>query len=113
MEVFLRKLPPHLTDQSLRTQLETFTQSLGITDWSCQKPRGKPFGNITFLRPLDGERFLQQYGGKTLGNGQRTSPLVILGSLVQCQLSTKVPDPFLLKSLEKAVDDRILDEAKR
>jgi hypothetical protein len=113
MEVFLRKLPPHLTDQSLHTQLETYAQGLGIKDWSCHKPRAKPFGNITFLHLDDAHRFLHLYGGTTRGKGQPVSRLVILGSQVQCQPSRGVPDPFLLKSLKKSADDRNVVQAKK
>ncbi|KAK7177991.1 RNA-dependent RNA polymerase [Paraphaeosphaeria sporulosa] len=112
MEVFLRNLPPHLTDQALQTQLEQFIGPLGFADWSCQKPRNKPFGNITFLHPNDGQRFLQHYGRQLLGRGQAVARLVILGSEVQCSVSTRMLDPFLLKSLRKSADGRKAMQAR-
>lgn len=113
MEVFLRNLPPHLTDTALETQLEGFTLPIGLEDWACQKPRNKPFGNITFLFPRDGQKFLQYYSGQSLARGQAFNRLIILGSNVQCSVSKRDPDPFLLRSLQKSAVDRKTIEAKR
>jgi hypothetical protein len=99
MEVFLQNLPPDLTDRALQKQLTQFLEVLGILDWTCQKPRKKPFGNITFLHPKDGERFLAIYSGR--------NRLVIFGSQVKCSPSRRgKPDPFLLRNLTKSADDR-------
>lgn len=111
MEVFLPHLPAHLTDQGLKAQLAHFTKALDIHDWTCQKPRKKPFGSITFLNPKDGQRFLQQYGQPFQGPSYNRDPhdkarLVILNSEVHCRRSNRAPDPFCLKSLSKSAEDR-------
>lgn len=61
MEVYLQNLPSDLTDQGLKDQISRFTKALSIQDWSCQKPRKKTFGFLTFLNPRDGEHFLKQH----------------------------------------------------
>src|SRR4051812_5438237 len=107
MDVFLPKLPAHLTDQVLHTQLAGFTEALNIQDWSCQKPRRKPFGNITFLHLQDGERFLQRHERRSfLGMPRSEVPLVIFGAEVLCRRSNREPDPFLLKTMTKSAKDR-------
>ena len=104
MEVYLQNLPSHLTDQGLKDQLSRFTKTLSIQDWSCQKPRKRPFGFLTFLHPRDGERFLKQYQP---GTRQSASLLVLSGQRIQCKRSKKIPDEFLLKSMIKTAEDRL------
>lgn len=110
MEVFLHNLPPQLTDQSLKIQLGRFIDALNIRDWSCQKPRKKHFGFLTFLHVKDGELFLHYHRQPPNWHpGSKKAPyqpLSILGRDVSCSASKKSPEPFLLKSLEKAADDR-------
>lgn len=107
MDVFLQNLPADLTDQGLRGQLVRFIQALNIHDWSCQKPRTKPFGFITFLHPQDGERFLLHHGQT---RSQRKSKsgmgLEILGTKIYCECSNRDPDQYLLKTLTKSAEDR-------
>ena len=111
MECFMRNLPPDLTDQSLRTQLNPFVQALNLSDWACNTPRGKKWGTITFLREVDGQKFLRQHSevsvpGFTMKGHQKSrSRLAILGLNVYCAASERPPDPFLLKSLEKKSED--------
>ncbi|KAF2115325.1 RNA dependent RNA polymerase-domain-containing protein [Lophiotrema nucula] len=112
MEVFMGNLPRHLTDQGLKTQLVPFTKALNILDWSCQKPRKKTFGSITFLHARDGEQFLRHHEQEPTGRlnragqPQHKARLQILNTPVFCKPNTRALDPFLLKSLEKAAEDR-------
>jgi hypothetical protein len=107
MEVFLTGLPPDLTDRSLQSQLTPYLETVNIRDWSCQKPRKKPFGNITFLRADDGQRFLQRYERPSFPGAKRyATGLVIFGSRVTCKLSNRLPDTFLLRSLTKSAAER-------
>lgn len=109
----MRNLPRDLTDQSLQGQLNPLlAQTLNITDWICQKPRGKPYGTITFLRKPDGERFLRQHseinvpGLTRNGHPRSRSRLIILGISVYCTQSKNIPDPFLLRSMAKTIEDK-------
>lgn len=39
MEVFLRQLPPNLSEDGLRLQLKPFMARLSIVDYLCEKPK--------------------------------------------------------------------------
>jgi hypothetical protein len=112
MEVYLPGLPQDLSDQGLKEQLSRYTKALTIQDWSCQKPRKRDFGFITFLHAKDGERFLTRHqhrpdsGIDVAGETKIKVRLDILGHTVNCKRSTKSPDGFLLKSLAKSAEDR-------
>ncbi|RYP29813.1 hypothetical protein DL767_006554 [Monosporascus sp. MG133] len=114
----MRNLPKDLTDNGLRIQLQPLIRDLKIRDWTwaCQKPRGKGYGTVTFLRHADGEKFLRQHSEISLPgftrNGQQRSRsrLTILGTYVYCSQSQKVPDTFLLKSLADNAEDRKLQD---
>ncbi|RYP58236.1 hypothetical protein DL771_011301 [Monosporascus sp. 5C6A] len=116
MECHMRNLPNDLTDHSLRGQLQPLIRALNISDWTCQKSRGKGYGNVTFLRYADGEKFLRQHSeislpGLTRNGQQRSrSRLTILGRHVYCSQSNKPPDAFLLKSLADFAEDRKLQD---
>jgi hypothetical protein len=113
MEVYLQNLPPDLTDQALKEQLSRFTKALSIQEWSCQKPRKRPFGFMTFLHHKDGERFLKHHqqrpdsGTDIAGIARSTARLIISGHNVGCKRSNKAPDIFLLKSMVKSAEDRL------
>ncbi|RYP80945.1 hypothetical protein DL769_002223 [Monosporascus sp. CRB-8-3] len=116
MECQLRNLPKDLTDHSLRVQLQPLIRALNLTDWTCQKPRGKGYGTVTFLHHADGEKFLRQHSEISLPgftrNGQQRSRsrLTILGKYVYCSQSNRLPDAFLLKSLADSAEDRKLQD---
>ncbi|RYP64420.1 hypothetical protein DL770_009205 [Monosporascus sp. CRB-9-2] len=120
MECRMRNLPKDLTDRGLRRELQPWIRALNITDWTCEKPRGKGYGTVTFLRPADGEKFLRQHSEEILPglftrNGQQRSRsrLTILGTHVYCSQGQKVPDVYLLKSLADIAEDRKLQEDKK
>ncbi|RYP16074.1 hypothetical protein DL765_005332 [Monosporascus sp. GIB2] len=116
MECYMKNLPVDLTDNSLRAQLQPLIRRLNITDWTCQKPRGKRYGSVTFLHHADGEKFLRQHseisvpGFTRKGQPRSRSRLTILGTHVYCSQSKKDPDAFLLKSLADSAEDRKLQE---
>ncbi|KAI0095603.1 RdRP-domain-containing protein [Daldinia grandis] len=102
MEVFMLDLPHRLNDQSLKTQLTPIiTDRLRITDWTCKKAPGKPFGTVTFLYKEHGDIFLQVHGV----GPQRRGKLKILNSWVRCQISKHTPDQFLLRAMIKTAED--------
>ncbi|RYP53397.1 hypothetical protein DL768_001642 [Monosporascus sp. mg162] len=84
--------------------------------WTCQKPRNKGYGTVTFLRQADGEKFLRQHSETSLpgftrkGQQRSRSRLTILGTHVYCSQSQKHPDPFLLRSLADSAEDRKLQD---
>jgi RNA dependent RNA polymerase len=103
MEVFMRNLPRDLTEDGLQTQLEPFMTRLGIVDYLCEKPRRKPFGNVTFLHRRDGQNFLNVHGQD---RPSLKSKLQLMGTQVLCTLSNRPPQDFALKSLQHTVEQR-------
>ncbi|KAH7312571.1 RNA dependent RNA polymerase-domain-containing protein [Stachybotrys elegans] len=100
MDVFLRNVPPHLTDQRLRENLDPYIKDIGVEHWTCQKPRKKDFGTVTFLHERDGQMFLQIYGARG------SHRLSILNSRVLCQKSKEPLDTFRLASLKKEAEEQ-------
>ncbi|KAF2748788.1 RdRP-domain-containing protein [Sporormia fimetaria CBS 119925] len=105
MDVFLQNVPPHLSEHALRKQLDPYLKNLNIQDWHCHKPKGRNFGNITFLSPQQAEQFLQCFATFT--------PLLIFKTIVKCKRNNRgAPDPFLLRSLTKAAADREIERSQ-
>jgi hypothetical protein len=107
----MRNMPPDLTDHGLEDHLAPLMEALYINDWSCQKPRKKAFGSVTFLLYTDGQRFLQQHGEQAIPTTMFSKPLskarlMIMGKHVYCSLSKKAADPFLLKCLVRSAEQR-------
>lgn len=108
----MRNLPNQLTVQSLQSQLSPWIKALNITEWSCDKPRGKSYGTVTFLSQTDGEKFLRQHsetivpGAMRKGRPATQSRLKILGTPVYCNQSKNKPDPLMLKSMQKTREDK-------
>ncbi|KAI0133352.1 RdRP-domain-containing protein [Hypoxylon sp. NC0597] len=103
LEVYIPDLPRGLTEHGLNTNLTPIiTGRLGITEWVCQKHGQKTFGTVTFLHRKQGEKFLTQ------------PRFFLLGQWVTCRKSRNNPDPFLLKSMRKTVEDlQVQDEEEQ
>ncbi|KAJ0413452.1 RNA dependent RNA polymerase-domain-containing protein [Aspergillus carlsbadensis] len=107
MEVFLHNLPIDLTEHGLKQQLSEFMTALGIDDYSCDKPRKKRFGNITFLNIPDGIKFLATHGETFLqGQTRPVSNLRLLGTPVFCKVSKREPLDYALKNLAHNANER-------
>ncbi|KAI8949918.1 RNA dependent RNA polymerase-domain-containing protein [Xylaria longipes] len=110
--VFMRGVPSELTDQSLRAQLSPHLEQLHIKDWACDKPRGKPFGILTFLHRKEGQTFLNKHGQQPLPGGflgvrpRMRAHLTLLSKPIYCQESDKDADSMLLKVLESSAEER-------
>ncbi|KAG7285624.1 hypothetical protein NEMBOFW57_010253 [Staphylotrichum longicolle] len=124
MEVFMRNLPPHLTDSALRTQLQPFMNRLSIADYMVEKQRNKKTGNVTFLHITDGTKFLQHHGEEPVlpaTNAHTAHPrhkhpptrarLSFLGSHVYCKVSNRGADEFALKSIQHQASLKVDEEA--
>lgn len=84
-------------------------KKLNIRDYSCEKPRRKYFGNITFLHVQDGKRFLDAHGANSLNSPlgkYAVSRLRYLETDVVCHLSKRAPQEFTLKSLTHTAEQR-------
>ncbi|KAL2862244.1 RNA dependent RNA polymerase-domain-containing protein [Aspergillus lucknowensis] len=82
-------------------------RALGIVDYSCDKPRKKRFGNITFLNAADGRKFLVSHGETAIkGSTRSKSNLKLLGTHVYCKPSNRDPHEYALKALAHAANER-------
>ncbi|KAI0432670.1 RNA dependent RNA polymerase-domain-containing protein [Xylaria sp. FL1042] len=110
--VFMSNVPPAMTERSLETELAPFLNKLGIKDWTCAKPRDRPFGILTFLYRKEGQAFLNKHGQQPLpgvflrGNPRWRARLTLLGNQVYCKESDKEPDSTLLRVLEMSAEER-------
>lgn len=109
----MHNLPRDLTDDGLRIQLEPFMKQLAIVDYLCEKPKRKPFGNVTFLDRRNGERFLSVHGQEVLSQGPFTrgrqplkAKLQFMGTNIFCTPSRHQPQEFALKTLKHAAEQR-------
>ncbi|RFU80163.1 RNA-dependent RNA polymerase [Trichoderma arundinaceum] len=121
MQVCLRQVPSHLSDDSVRSELEAYTKALGILDWHCQKSRNKSYAFITFLSEADGEKFLKRHGQTSAaplpkGAGQASSPfksqpkaiarLRILKTDILVAKGNKPADQMMMRHLEYQKEQR-------
>ncbi|KAI1369009.1 RNA dependent RNA polymerase-domain-containing protein [Xylaria arbuscula] len=110
--VYMANVPPALTERTLQAELSPFLHQLSIKDWTCEKPRNKPFGIITFLYRKDGQRFIMEHGEQRLpglnsrGKPKANARLKLLGKPVYCRESDKEPDLTLLRVLEMSAEER-------
>ncbi|KAI9369211.1 RNA dependent RNA polymerase-domain-containing protein [Aspergillus egyptiacus] len=82
-------------------------RELGIADYSCDKPRKKRFGHLTFLHRFDGERFLAAHGEHLItGHKRPLARLKLLGADIYCKPSNRPAQDFALKSLSHAATER-------
>ncbi|KKK14548.1 hypothetical protein AOCH_004250 [Aspergillus ochraceoroseus] len=108
LEVFIHNLPIDLSEDGLKEQLAPFMRRLAIFDYTCDKPRKKRYGFITFLTRDDGENFLASHKEWKPNNGlgKPNANLQLLGADVYCKYSNRKPQEFVLKALAHAVEQR-------
>lgn len=112
LAVFMANVPTVLTERTLKAELSPFLDGLRIEDWTCEKPRDKRFGILTFLHQQDGQEFLRKHGEEPLlgvfhrGRPRAKARLKLLGSPVYCRQSDKGPDATLLRVLEMNAEER-------
>ena len=109
MEVIVRNLHDQITEKQVENYFRPVLGNLGITTFHCQKLRGKGCATITILDKSKGQKFLQLHGQTKPGAQgfmlvQRK--LLHLGRPVNCDLSRKAPDEYLIESLKKEENDR-------
>lgn len=128
MEVHTHGWPQHLPEKALKKRLEPVMAKLNISGhaFSCDKPRGCKWANITFLDAVHGQSFLKKHGEETLfnpfmrnGGGrrpQRKARLQMFGCDIFCSISRergipnappKKPDPITLRGLRHAAEEKV------
>ncbi|KXX75237.1 RNA-dependent RNA polymerase 1 [Madurella mycetomatis] len=132
MDVFMRNLPPDLTDRALEKLMQPFMEKLSIKDYLCEKQRKKTIAFLTFLHERDGEKFLQHHGEEPLpdqstlstsmsgfglsGYPRSLAPkhppsrarLSLTGRQIFCKVSNRKPQQFALtlKAIKHEVNQR-------
>jgi len=103
MELFLG-VPEHLDLETLQIELKPVMEKLSISQYFCDKPRGKPKGFVRFVHETDRQKFWDAHGEEAMPE-EETEPvgsqnwrphqhstmprLRILGSMVSCQRSRR------------------------
>ena len=113
MEVHVRNVPERSTENALRKFMKKYLDQLSIRCVHCQKPQGKNFATLTFLRKPDAEIFLQHYGQSQSVQNRRPMPfttssinLRFFGQPIYCQKSKRDANPYLIRVLTKEDADR-------
>lgn len=103
----------NLNDQVTEKQLDNFFRNvldkLGIKTYLCQKLKGRGMATITIRDINKARQFLKIHGQTEPGaKGFRSVPvkLIQMGRPVNCSVSNKPPDEFVLLSLKKEESDR-------
>lgn len=129
MEVHTHGWPEHLPENALKKRLEPIMAKLDIPNYafSCDKPRGYKWANLTFLDVAHGESFLKQHGEERgfvpfvryggARRPQRKARLQLFGGDIFCSISrergggpnppAKKPDPITLRGLRHAADEKV------
>jgi hypothetical protein len=101
MEVFIRNMPERTTEAQVEAFLRDILKKFSIDNFHCNKRKGKPFCGVTFLNYSDGDTFLKRFGAQAIGLRRKgIDQLKFQGTVLNCTLSYKKPDPQALKSLE-------------
>lgn len=79
MEIFLRNIPPDLSEDALERELESFMKTLSIVGWTCEKPRRKFHAWVIFLNTADGQKFMQKHGQISNVATKTTTTIAIRG----------------------------------
>ncbi|KAK3396965.1 RNA dependent RNA polymerase-domain-containing protein [Sordaria brevicollis] len=104
MEVFMRNLPPDLSQTSLKSQLKPHMDKLRITHYGCEKRPRQKTGKVMFITEKEAKAFLQSHGEVPLPNQRGTrryhptqSRLCITNHQVYCKRSDPQPRDIPLR----------------
>ncbi|MCJ1312216.1 hypothetical protein MMC25_005890 [Agyrium rufum] len=106
MDLFVRNLPPQTTDNDLKRFFNPLLKKFGIHTSHYARLRNKGCAIITILSEKECLDFLSSL--------RPSNALIYHGRQIICQISRNKPDEWLVKSLEKAENDRLrLTQAKQ
>ena len=97
MDIFLHNLPPQATVSDLHRFFEPILRSSGILVFQCKPLRRAGCAILTLLKREDGMKALRAFG----------EDLQYLSRKIYCQPSRTEPDEWLLKSMEKTLNDSL------
>lgn len=105
----MRNLHDQVTDKQVDNFFRNVLDKLGIKTYLCQKLKARGMATITILDTDKARQFLKIHGQTESGaKGFASVPvkLVHMGRPVNCSVSNKPPDEFLLRSLKREESDR-------
>ncbi len=111
MEVFVRNLPDSITEKQVRKYFKPILAKLEINIFHCQKLRGRGLATLTFLDVNKGQNFLLLHGQTKSGKDgfdRVQQKLFHMRKPVNCTESNKLPDHYLLQSLQKEENEKII-----
>lgn len=109
MEVIVRNLHDQVTEKQVDNFFRNVLEKLGIKTYVCHKLKGRGMATITILDVNKARQFLKMHGQTEPGaRGYVSVPvkLVHMGRPINCSVSNKSPDEFVLRSLKKEESDR-------
>lgn len=109
MEVIVRNLHDQVTEKQVDNFFRNVLEKLGVKTYVCHKLKGRGMATITILDVNKARQFLMMHGQTEPGaKGFHAVPikLVHMGRSINCSVSNKSPDEFLLRSLKKEESDR-------
>jgi hypothetical protein len=115
MEVIARNLHEEATEKQVQAFFRETLGRLGIHTFHCHKPKGR-LAILTIQDILKARQFLYLHGQTLPGAaGFRTvkQKLYRLGRPVNCSVSNKQPDPFLLLSLKKEESNKYAANSRK
>lgn len=109
MEIIVRNLHDQATEKQVDKFFRNVLDKLGIKTYVCQKIKGRAMATITILDLNMARQFLKMHGQTQPGaKGFASVPqkLFHMSRPINCSVSNKPPDEFLLRSLKKEESDR-------
>lgn len=109
MDVFVKNLPEQMTEKQVNNYFRPHLERLGIKTYHCDKLKSKGCAILTILDIPKAKQFLYIHGQAQPGpQGFHAvrQKLFHQNRPVNCSLSNKPPDRFLISNLEKQDKDR-------
>ena len=109
MEIIVRNLHDQATEKQVDRFFQNVFDKLGIKTYYCQKLKGLSMAKITILDVSKARQFLKIHGQTVPGPKGFASVQVKLYHMsrpMNCSISNKPPDEFILLSLKKEESDR-------
>lgn len=106
----MRNLPDSITEKQVRRYFGPILAKLEINTFHCQKLKGRGLATLTFLDVNKGQNFLLLHGQTKSGRegfDRVQQKLFHMRKPVNCSESNKLPDRYLLKSLQKEEIEKI------
>ena len=104
----MRNLPEQMTDRQVENYFRDKLLKLNITSYHCHKVSNKG-ATLTFADKIKGNQFLMLHGQTTpgaLGFKSVKQKLYAHSRPVNCSLSNKEPEEYLIRALKKEESDR-------